>query len=76
MELKIDRIQEDGFLEEIQWNHEEIKAYVINKLAQYKELMFTESELNDAKKDRARLREYKKYLEEERKRIKEEIYFV
>lgn len=76
MELKIDRIQEDGFLEEIQWNHEEIKAYVINKLAQYKELMFTETELNDAKKDRARLREYKKYLEEERKRIKEEIYFV
>lgn len=70
MELKIISPQESGFLKEIQWNHEEAKAYILEKTAQYKGLVFTEAEINDAKKDRAKLRKFKNAFEDERKRIK------
>ncbi len=70
MELKIISPQENGFLKEIQWNSEEVKAYILEKTAQYKGLVFTETEISDAKKDRAKLRKFKSVFEDERKRIK------
>lgn len=70
MELKIISPQESGFVKEIQWNNEELKAWISEKLKDYKGLVFTESTISDAKKDRADLNKLKKAFEDERKRIK------
>lgn len=70
MELRILSPQESGFVKEIQWNNEELKAEISNKMQEYKTLVFTEEEIKDAKKDRANLNKLKNAFEDERKRIK------
>ena len=70
MELKILSPQEGGFVQEIQWNYEELKVWISEKLEDYKGLVFTETTISDAKKDRADLNKLKKAFEDERKRIK------
>lgn len=70
MELRILSPQESGFVKEIQWNHEELKAEIAQKMKEYKGLVFTEDTIRDAKKDRANLNKLKKAFEDERKRIK------
>lgn len=69
MELKI-ITSEDEFLKEITWNHEEIKKAVEEKLADYKNLVYTEAQLPEAKKDRANLNKFIQALEAKRKEIK------
>lgn len=70
MELRIYNPQEDGFLKEIQWNHEELKAEIAAKMNDYNNLAFTENDIKDMKSDRANLRKLKDAFESERKRIK------
>ena len=70
MELRILSPQESGFVKEIQWNNEELKAEISKKMQEYKTLVFTEEEIKDAKKDRANLNKLKNAFEDERKRIK------
>ena len=70
MELRILSPQESGFVKEIQWNNEELKAEISKKMQEYKTLVFTEEEIKDAKKDRANLNKLKNSFEDERKRIK------
>lgn len=70
MELRIISPQEGGFIKEIQWNKEELKAWVAEKVKDYRGLVFTEATIPDAKKDRADLNKLKKAFEDERKRIK------
>lgn len=70
MELRIISPQESGFVKEIQWNHEELKAEIAKKMQEYKTLVFTEDTIKDAKKDRADLNKLKSAFEDERKRIK------
>ncbi len=70
MELKILSPQESGFVKEIRWNHEELKAELTAKMQEYKNLVFTEETIGDAKKDRANLNKLKNAFEDERKRIK------
>ena len=55
MELKIISPQENGFVEEIKWNNEELKAEIASKMEDYKGLVFTDENIVDAKKDRANL---------------------
>ena len=69
MELKI-ITSEDEFLKEIIWNHEEIKKAVEEKLADYRNLVYTEAQLPEAKKDRANLNKFIQALEAKRKEIK------
>lgn len=70
MELKIMSPQEGGFVKEIRWNHEELKAEIATKMQDYKTLVFTEENIADAKKDRAALRKLRDAFDTERKRIK------
>lgn len=70
MELRILSPQESGFVKEIQWNNDELKAEISKKMQEYKTLVFTEETIKDAKKDRADLNKLKNAFDDERKRIK------
>lgn len=70
LELKILSPQEDGFVREIEWNNEEIKAGIAAMMEDYRGLVFTENTVGDAKKDRANLNKLKAAFEDERKRVK------
>ena len=70
MELKIISPQENGFVEEIKWNNEELKAEIAAKMKDYRGLVFTEESIAEAKKDRANLNKLKSAFEDERKRVK------
>lgn len=70
MELKIISPREGDFVKEIQWNNEELKAEIAEKMRDYTGLVFTEDTIKDAKKDRAALNKLKTAFEDERKRIK------
>lgn len=70
MELKILSPQENGFVQEIKWNNEELKTEIAAKMEEYKGIVFTEETIKDARKDRANLNKLKNAFEDERKRIK------
>ena len=70
MELKIINPQDSGFVKEIEWNREELKAEIAAKMQDYKTLAFTEDAIKEAKADRANLNRLKKAFDDERKRIK------
>lgn len=70
MELKIISPQEGGFVKEILWNNEELKAEISEKMQEYKSLAFTAETIQDAKKDRAKLNKLKTAFEDERKKVK------
>lgn len=70
MELKIISPGENGFLKEIQWNQEEVKAWVAARVQEYKNIAYTEDQVKDMKKDRADLNKLRTAFESERKRLK------
>lgn len=72
MEFRIMSPQEGGFAKEIQWNNEELKTEIANKMKEFESLVFTEETIKDAKKDRASLNKLKTAFEDNRKRIKKE----
>lgn len=61
---------EDGFLKTIEWNHEEIKAQVAQKVSEYKGLVYTDDNIKAAKADVAALRKFVQALENKRKEVK------
>lgn len=69
MELKITPTP-DGFVKTIDFNHDEIKAEIAEKVAYYKTLVYTDDQIKDAKADRAELNKLVKTLEDKRKEIK------
>ena len=70
MELKIYNPTEDGFIKEIGWNHEELKAEIAEKVKDYTGLVYTENQIKEAKSDRSKLNKLVKALEDKRKEIK------
>lgn len=72
MELKIISPQEGGFVKEILWNNEELKAEIAEKMQEYKSLAFTAETIQDAKKDRAKLNKLRTAFEDERKKVKKQ----
>lgn len=72
MELKIYNPTEDGFIKAIEWNHEEIKNEVAEKVKMYASIVYTEDQIKDAKADRAKLNKFVKALEDKRKEIKKQ----
>lgn len=72
MELKIYNPTADGFLKAIDWNYEEIKQEVAAKVEVYKNMVYTESEVTNAKKDRASLNKFIQALENKRKEVKKQ----
>lgn len=70
LELRIISPQENGFVQEIKWNNEELKTAIVKKMEDYKGLVFTEETIADGKKDRADLNKLRGAIDNERKRIK------
>ena len=73
MELKIyNPSEENGFLKAIEWNYEELKAELSQKLEDYKGLVYTEEQIKDAKADRAKLNALATAIDSKRKEIKKQ----
>ena len=70
LELKIFSPQENGFVPEIKWNNEELKAAIAEKMKEYHGLVFTEETISEGKKDRANLNKLRGAIDDERKRVK------
>lgn len=71
MELKIyNPSEENGFLKAIEWNYEELKVELSQKLEDYKGLVYTEEQIKEAKADRAKLNALSTALDSKRKEIK------
>lgn len=70
MELRIISPSADGFIKAIEWNHEEIKAEMAAKVADYKNMVYSDDQIKDAKADRAELNKMVTALEDKRKEIK------
>lgn len=69
MELKI---EEYRIPERIDFNYEELKAALIEEVSPYETLFYTNDQMQDAKKDRAKLNRFKKAVYDERKRREQE----
>jgi len=72
MQLVIYTPKEDEFIQEINFNHVEIKAELAQRLEKYKGLVYSESSIKDAKTDRASLNKFKDAIETRRKEIKKQ----
>ena len=73
MELIIYNPQEGDFLKQIEWNFEDLKGEISKKSQEYMNLVYSDSQIKEAKKDRATLRKFITALEDKRKQIKEEV---
>lgn len=58
--------------EVIEFNHEELKKFLVEKTATYNKLVVTEDSIKSAKEDKAKLNKFKTAVEDERKRIKKQ----
>ena len=67
MELKTEDIKA---LEPVKFNYEELKKELTEKVENYKKLVYTEENINMAKKDRANLNKLKKAINDEKIRVK------
>lgn len=72
MELKIYNPREDGFIKAIEWNYDELKAELSQKLEEYKGLVYTEDQIKEAKADRAKLNALATAIDDKRKQIKKQ----
>ena len=72
MELKIYNPREDGFIKAIEWNYEELKAELSQKLEDYKGRIYTEEQIKDAKADRAKLNALATAIDSRRKEVKKQ----
>lgn len=73
MELKIyNPSEENGFLKHIDWNYDELKAALLQKLEYYKGLVYTEDQIKEAKADRANLNALATAIDGKRKWIKKQ----
>lgn len=70
LELKIVSPSEEGFVKEIVWNADEIASEVEAKVGYYKNLVYTEEQVVEAKKDRATLNKFIKALKAKDSEIK------
>lgn len=70
MELKLKSIT---FPEVIEFNYEELKQEITERVASYKNLVYTDDQIQDAKKDVAMLRKFTKALSDERIRVKKDL---
>ena len=70
LELKIVSPSEEGFVKEIVWNADEISTEVEAKVGYYKNLVYTEDQVTEAKKDRAQLNKFIAALKAKDKEIK------
>ena len=73
MELIIYAPKEDGFIKSIDWNFEDLKAEITEKASEYMDLVYSDSQIKEAKKDRADMNKFKKALDNKRKEVKKQV---
>lgn len=70
MELIIYTPKEDGFIQTIEFNKDEIKKYIDQNLEKYQGLIYDDNSIKSAKTDRSTLNNFKNALDTKRKEIK------
>ena len=70
LELKIISPSEEGFVKQIVWNADEIAEYVAGRVGYYKNLVYTDDQIVEAKKDRAELNKFISALKAKDRAIK------
>ena len=70
LELKIISPSEEGFVKQIVWNADEIAEYVAGRVGYYKNLVYTDDQIVEAKKDRAELNKFISTLKAKDREIK------
>ena len=73
MELKIYNPQDDGFLQKIEWNFEELKAEITSAAQEYETSVYTDDTIKSAKADRARLNKFVDALNAKRTEIRKQL---
>lgn len=74
MEMQIySPADEGGYLKEIRWNFEELKAAVAEKAGEYAQLAYGEGQMREARADRAMLNRFRAAIEGKRKEIKKAV---
>jgi len=71
LEIRVSSPTDDAFVEHIVWNADEIAKEVEAKVGYYKNLVYTEDQVTEAKKDRATLRKFITALKDKDHEIKE-----
>jgi len=72
MELAI-LTPEEKFLTSVEFNFQELKTELINRLEKYQNLVYTDDEIKSAKTDRATLNKLLQAIDSKRKEVKEKI---
>lgn len=73
LEFRLISPTEDGFLQRIKWNREELEKAVRDRISAYENVVYSEENLRQAKADRAELNNLLKAIEERRKKVKDII---
>lgn len=73
MELIIYAPTEDGFIKSIDWNFEDLKKEISEKAKTYMNLVYSDDQMKEAKKDRADLNKFKKALNNKKIEIKDQV---
>ena len=71
LEIRVTSPTDDAFVEHIVWNADEIAKEVEAKVGYYKNLVYTEDQVAEAKKDRAKLNKFVKALRDKDREIKD-----
>ena len=71
LEIRVSSPTDDAFVDHIIWNADEIAEEVAAKVGFYKSLVYTEDQVVDAKKDRAKLRKFVTALKDKDREIKD-----
>ncbi len=73
MELKIYNPREDGFVQKIEWNYEELKTEVVAAADEYAVSVYTDETIKQAKADRAKLNKFVDALKGKRTEIRKKL---
>lgn len=71
LEIRITSPTEEGFVKQIIWNADEISAAVAEKVSYYNNLVYTDTQITEAKKDRAELNKFIAALKSKDREIKQ-----
>ena len=71
MEIQVYNPTQAQPLPPIKWNYAEVKAWIEDGLARYKGVVYTESQIAEAKKDRANLNKLVQAIESKRREMKQ-----
>lgn len=72
MEFKIISPQDDQFARAIEFNYDEMKAYLAEQLEKYNNMVYSDDSISTAKEDRAKLNKLYEAIDTKRKEIKKE----